>query len=157
MVEEQTQIQTQKEFSEFDEKKKIKYTIEYELNEEYDYELVKHLMIEKRYLPLWPTAGNYAKIVWKIDYSDPTTIRISIYEARESWFGTGSSGIAEIDANFFFEEDPWFLKAEELEEHIEKFGVKETAKDILDSLLDYFRDSLMLEKETLGLSEEEEK
>jgi hypothetical protein len=157
MVEEQTQIQTQKEFSEFDEKKKIKYTIEYELNPEFDYELVKYIEIEKRYLPLWPQAGNYAKIVWRIDYSDPTAIKISVYEARESWYGTGSSRIAEIEADFFFEEDPWFLEAKELEEHIERFGIKETAKDILDSLLDYFRDSLMLEKETLGLSEEEER
>ncbi len=143
--------------SEFDDKNKIKYTIEYELNEEFDYELVKYIAIEKRYLPLWPTAGNYVKIVWGIDYSDPTVVRVSIYEARENWYGTGSRRIAEIDANFFFEEDPWFLEAKELEEHIEEFGVKETAKDILDSLLWYFKDSLVLEKETLGLSEEEEK
>ncbi|PNV79772.1 MAG: hypothetical protein C0179_06815, partial [Fervidicoccus sp.] len=147
------ETQVQREYSEFDDKNKIKYTIEYELNEEYDYELVKHLTIEKRYLPLWPTAGNYAKIVWKIDYSDPTTIKISVYEARENWYGTGSTRIADIEANFYFEEDPWFLTSRELEEHIEKFGVKETAKDILDSLLDYFEDSLALEKETLGLSE----
>jgi hypothetical protein len=146
--------ETRKEYSEFDEEEKIRYTIEYELNEEYDYELVKRIEIEKRYLPLWPQAGNYAKIVWKIDYSDPTTIRISIYEARENWFGTGSSKIADIETNFYFEEDPWFLKSEELEDYIKEFGVKKTAEQILLSLLDYFKDALKLEKETLGLPEE---
>ncbi len=152
-----TQTKKIREHSEFDDKNKIRYMIVYELNPEFENELVKKIKMEKRYLPLWPTAYNYIKIVWEIDYSNPTTIKISIYEARENWFGTGSTRIAEIDANFFFEEDPWFLTSRELEEHIERFGVKETAKDILLSLLDYFEDSLTLEKETLGLSEEEEK
>ncbi len=141
--------ETLREHSEFDENNKIRYMIVYELNPGFDHELVKKIKMEKRYLPLWPTAGNYIKIVWEIDYSNPTEMRISVYEARENWFGTGSEKIADMDVNFYFEEDPWFLKAEGLKEHIMIHGVKVTIKAILHDLVWYFRDRLRIEDEEI--------
>jgi hypothetical protein len=141
------QIQTQREYTEFDESNKIRYMIVYETNPEFENEIIKKIKMEKRWLPLWPTAGNYARIVWEIDYSNPTEVVISVWSSRENWNGTGSDRIADVTANFYFEEDPWFLVTKDLEEHIKDHGVKETIKAVLHDLLWYFRDGLRIERE----------
>jgi hypothetical protein len=139
--------ETQREYSEFDERNKVRYVIVYELNPEFENELVKHLVIEKRYLPLWPATESYIKVVWEISYSNLREMRISVYEARENLFGTGSERFIDANVNFYFEKDPWFMKSKELEEHIRGRGVRETIKEILNDLIWYFRNRLIVEDE----------
>jgi hypothetical protein len=139
---EQVQEKQEKRVSEFVEDEKTLYSIEYRINPEND--LVEYLELERRYLPLYPY-GNYSKIVWKIDYSSPTLMRITVYTAHENWNGTGSEKIMEAEVDFFFNEDPWFLTSE-LKDYIERYGVKVTIRDILHDLLEYFRDSLRIKE-----------
>jgi hypothetical protein len=121
------------------EQEKSEYIIDYEKDEE---GLVKYLRIEKIYYPIYPH-GNHVAYVLKIDYSDPTEMKLTIYYRRMSWNGTGSDVVMEAAVDFHFAEDPWFL-TKELEEIIERDGVKETVKAILEDLKELFIDALTI-------------
>jgi DNA-binding transcriptional ArsR family regulator len=91
------------------------------------------LVIEEIYYPIYP-CGNYVKTIYEVEDSfDELTLEIR--EVRESWNGTGSGTIFSLSLPAI-EEVPWFLDEDELREEIEKSGIKETIKEILD----YFKD-----------------
>ena len=138
-IQNQTQQKT-KRYEELVESEKTEYALEYESNEE---DVVK-LRLERKYLPLYPY-GNYVMRVWYIDYSDPPDIKVSIYNVRNSWNGTGRDDLLDIVVDLHSFEDPWFFDTNQLEDMIESRGVKETIKAILETLIDFITDPLKFE------------
>ena len=138
MAQIQNQIKTK---TQFIESEKTEYTIEYDINNEYN--SIVRLRLEMKYLPLYPY-GNYVSRVWIIDYRE-SPLRISSYVVRNSWNGTGRDDLLDMVVDLHASEDPWFLDVDELEDMIESKGVKETMKTILETLVDFITDPLKFE------------
>jgi len=120
-------------WTEFVEEEKMKYVISLKTREE-EYTL----LLRKIFFPLFPYA-NYVEHRWEIEWTGGDVIVVKFKEIRDSWGGTGAKVLAKVVVDMEIPETPWYFRVEELAEEIEREGVKNTIRKIVEEAGDNAR------------------
>jgi len=114
-------------WNEFVEDEKAEYVIE----AYFEGGTVYGLRLYRYYYPLHPHADNYVASVWEI-VQRGVELEVAKKTTRNSWNGTGT----EVHGAIYFVmpgvDEAWYFNIEELENTVQKHGVKKTMEFILE-------------------------
>jgi hypothetical protein len=126
-----------------DEENRIEYAITIE-DFDSNSNIITRLRLERFYRPLGSRYGNRHGYIWVIEF-DAGELKVKWIEQAYEWNGTYTKTLAEMSIKTDFEEIPWFIDKDELEDDVGHHSVRGTMSAIFDYLRDIF--TMALEEE----------
>jgi hypothetical protein len=114
----------------------MEYKLKYEMDRENG--RMKYIEMKKIWTPFWGL-HNEIELVWKIDYSNPPDINISVYHIKEDDGRKNEKKVSEIQMKLYnLDELPFYLRSD-FEEYKAMYEVKYLIKKIIEDIIYKFK------------------